>query len=293
MIKIKFKNPEDDYVSRICIYSAPNKNDTFSLYASVNATDDGNDKSSSNNWIGSYMATTGTRTDWFKLRYYYNTYGKYSDYSDKMTTLGRITLSGIEDVKKYFDTVGRFTDSEIFTKIKEIDSIIYTECGRPLAESRIAIDDDYTKYYLGEPDVFRVDRFFYGTSTKNEYYEDDSFMLDKTNGMVRILPVASSNLTLNNACDINIRYVPMIFSKLSALRTAKALIEETDTTSGGKISKELQVINNRLEIIEGLVSDRIGVLFSGDRSNYDTSYGVSVKTITQDFDSNEFLYESP
>ena len=84
----------------------------------------------------------------------------------------------------------------------------------------------------------------------------------------------------------------MVFSKLSALRTAKALIEETDTTSGGKISKELQVINSRLTIIEELVSARIGILFSGDRI-YQTSYSINVKTITQDHDINGYVFAEP
>jgi len=205
----------------------------------------------------------------------------------------RITLCTIETVKEYIDTVGRFTNSEILNKIKEIDSIIYLECGRPLAESRICIDEDYDKYYLGESDIYKVDRLFYGTITKTEYHEGTSFAVDTENGIIRFKGIGSNGPVLDNACDVYVRYVPLVFSKLSALRTAKALIEETDTTSGGKISKELQVINSRLAIIEELVSARIGVLFSGDRTGYDTKYGISAKTITQDFDVNQTIYEEP
>jgi len=291
MKKVIWANPDDVNITKVYVYRSDTKNGSFTTIASVDSTNNGEIKNDSNKWATSYTDTSGNRTDWYKLRFYYNTYSAYSDYSDKMTTFGRTALCLVEDVKKYFDTVGRFTDSEIFEKIKEIDSIIYTECGRPLAESRMYINDAYDKYYLGESDVFRVDRFFYGTATMNEYYEDDSFVLDKTNGIIRILPVASSNLTLNNVCDMRIRYVPMIFSKLSALRTAKALIEETDTTSGGKISKELQVINNRLEIIEGLVNDRVGVLFSSDRTTDYTNIGYS--SVTQNFDVNKYTYEEP
>jgi hypothetical protein len=291
--KITWSNPDDDEITRVCIYRSSTKNGSYNIVSSVNSTNDGDKKTVSNQWATCYTDTGGNRTDWYKLRFYYGTYSSYSDYSDSATELGRTTLCGIEDVKKYVDTIGRFSPTEIFEKIKEIDSIIYTECGRPLAESRMAVNDDYYKYYIGESDVYRVDRLFYGTTTKSEYYEDDSFVLDKTNGIVRILPVASSNLTLNNVCDVYVRYVPMVFSKLSALRTAKALIEETDTTAGGKISKELQVINSRLAIIEELVSARVGILFSGDRGEYDTEYGISAKTIYQDFDINAYTFEEP
>jgi len=293
MRKITWENPDDILINKVYIYRSSTKGGSYTTIASTDSTSDGNIKSNLNQWSSAYTDLDGNRTDYYKLRFYYGTYSTYSEYSESATELQRTTLCTIDDVKRYIDTVGKFTDTQIFKKIKEIDSIIYAECGRPIAETRTGINEDYDKYYLGEPDIYRVDRFFYGTISKTEYYEDDAFVIDKENGIIRFKSAGSGAPVLSDTCEIYVRFVPVIFQKLSALRTAKALIEETDVLSSGKPSKELTVIENRLVIIEKLVMDRVGVLFSGDRTDYNTTIGINAKTIVQDYDFNNFSYCEP
>ena len=104
--------------------------------------------------------------------------------------------------------------------------------------------------------------------------------------MVKVLPVASSGIDLDTSADIEIQYVPKIYHKLSLYKTIEGLLEKTDTTSGGKSSKELQVIRDKIKRIEELLAS-INVLHkASDFATYDPIYGVNRKKITQDFNKN-------
>jgi hypothetical protein len=107
--------------------------------------------------------------------------------------------------------------------------------------------------------------------------------------MVEILPYASSGVTPDTDCEIEVEYVPMIYHKLSLFRTCKFLLEKLDATSGGNISKELETIEKRLGEVERLLSHRIGVQLSSDVTYYDNTYGVNKKKVTQDVDRNRYL----
>ena len=286
--KIYWIEPSEDAVTTTYIYRSSDKGGTYTELISIDATNDGNTKSDMNAWVLNYTDSDGSDDHWYKIRFYDGTY--YSDYSNAITSSKKTKLCSIDDIKQIVDTIGKWTDKEIWDEIVFQDGLIYTECGRPIAETRIIIDKDYYKYYLGEPNIYRLDRVFYGTTTKTEQYKGDDYKTDLTNGIIRLLPTGSGGPELDGNCSIWVRYVPGIFSKLCVFRVAKALLDKTDTTHSGKISNEAMVINKKLEVIEQYILDRLGPNLSSDHENYDPEYGIKAKSVLQDFDINSFIY---
>jgi len=259
--------------------------------ATIDATSDGAAKTSANTWVVTYTDQTGTRTDWYKIRFYDGT--NYSEYSDPTTSEELLRLCTVSEVKEKLDTVGRWTDDEVFNMITEVDDLIYIEMGTPIQASYSPIgtinSTNQDRYYVGEEDIYRVDRVFYGTTSKTELYLDDKYKANNRYGMVQILPVASSGITLNTDCSIEMQYVPRIFNKLAIYRTMANLLEKADTTTGGNTSKELEVAQNKLDMVETIIANRFALETTSHLGHYDGVYGVNRKKVTQNFDRNRYV----
>jgi len=243
--------------------------------------------------VTSYTDPDGSKTHWYRLRFYDNAGGAWSDYSTPISAEENVRLCTVAEIKRVIDTVGRWADDEIFDQISDTDEFIYYEYGQPLAATWSYINkiDDTIQdtYYLGEENIYRVDRVFYGTTTKTELFLEDGYKVNAKYGMVRILPVGSSGITLDTNDELEAQYVPGLFNKLSIYRTCKALLEKLDFTSGGETSKELQTITDRLNMVEKILSDRVSVQLSSDVKYYDKVYGVNRKHIRQDHDRNAYI----
>ena len=202
-------------------------------------------------------------------------------------------LCTVDNVKRKVDTVGRWTDEEIEDIITDIDDLIYIECGTPLAAALTQIGKiDSTlqyKYYVGEENIFRVDDVYYGTTTKTQLVKETQFKTNNTFGMIKIITYASRAITPDIDSELEIRYVPKIFHKLSLFRVCKALLDQIDMTSGGTISKELDVITTRLDEIETIIAHRYGVQLSSDVKYYNDTYGVNKKNVVQNFYRNNYI----
>ncbi len=151
-------------------------------------------------------------------------------------------------------------------------------------------------YFVGEENDYRVDRVFIGTTSKTELYPETDYLVDLRKGIVNIQPYsnayyASTGVVLNSDQSLNIQFVPKIFSDLSAARTAKRLLQKTDTTSAGEISKELKVVQERLDDIETIIQNRYTLMTTTSTENYDPVYGVNMKWVKQDFNKNKIYTE--
>lgn len=241
----------------------------------------------------SYTDTSGVRTHWYKIRFYDSSTGLWSDYSDPTTAEELLRLCTVDDVKRIIDTIGRWTDDEIFNTITEVDDLIYMEYGTPLQASWSTVgkidNDEQDRYYVGEENVYRVDRLFYGTATKVELFLEDGYKANNKYGIVKILPYASSGVTLDTTCYVETHYVPGIYNKLSMYRTAERLLDKIDTTSGGETSKELEVIERRIAEVEQIIQNRIGLQLSSEVKYYDKLYGVNRKHVVQDHHRNNYI----
>lgn len=292
-IKITWQEPEELTITKIEINRATSIYGTYAIIAFIDATSDGAPKSASNTWITNYTDVSGSKTNWYKLRFYDGTADLYSEYSDPIAAEELLRLCTVEDVRRMIETTGRWTDDEIFDMITEVDDLIYIEAGTPIQGittyiGRINGETQY-RYYVGEENIYRIDRVFYGTDTKSELFLDDEYKTNLRRGMIQILPYASSGIELDTTSILEIHYVPMLYHKLSLYRTCQSLLEQIDTTSGKKMSKELEVITKKVQMVEKLLMDRIGVQISSDLQYYDTLYGVNLKHINQDFDRNKYV----
>lgn len=293
--KISWQNPEELTITSVEISSATTIYGSYSVLDTINATSDGNAKSSSNTWVTTYTDAAGTKSTWYKIRFYDSDTSLWSEYSDPITSEELLRLCTVAEVKNIIDTVGRWSDTEIFKIITQVDDLIYIESGTPVQQSwsfcmtDTTNDEVFRRYYVGEENIYRIDRVFYGTTTKTEIFLDDEYKTNLKRGMIEIMPVASSGVTLTNTQEIEIQYVPSIYNQLSLFRACKALLEQVDTTSGGKMSKELEVIVNKLNMVETLLMHRIGIQLSSDVRYYDTTYGVNRKYVRQDTDRNKYI----
>lgn len=285
--------PDSTSIQKVWIYKSSTYTGSFSAIASTNATNDGAPKTSSNSWVTTYTDSSGLRTDWYELRFYSTTSNDYSNYSNPVSAWQKPTLCTTIEVKRFLDTVGRWTDTEILDVIEEVDELIYLEAGRPIQSSWSEMgkinSTVQTRYYVGEEDIYRVDRVFYGTTTKEELFIDDGYRSNTRFGMVEILPVASSGVTPSVDSDIEMHYVPGIYNKLAIWRTIVRLLEKLDMVSGGTSSKELDVVQRRLDEVETLLINKYTMLATGQMLNYDKKYGVNRKHVVQNHDRNRYL----
>jgi len=291
--KVTWAEPSETTITQVEINRASTLYGTYTVIATIDATDDGEAKTSSNDWVTTYTDTSGTRTQWYKVRFYDETSELYSEYSDPTTHEELIRLCSVEDIKHTINTVMRWTDDQIFQKITDEDGLIYIDFGTPIQAAYTGIgkinDDIQDIYYVGEENIYRVDRVFYGTTTMTEQFLDDSYKVNAKYGMIKFLPVASTGPDLSTNCDVEIQYVPEVFHKLSIYRASKALLEELDTVSGGSSSKELEVVNKRLEMVEQTIAYMYTVHKSSDFAHYDGLYGVNKKHVRQDFNRNNYV----
>lgn len=289
--KIIWEDPVETTVTTVEVSSSPTIYGSYTVGTTMDATSDGLAKSVSNTWVTSWTDASGARTTYYKVRMSDGTY--WSDYSAPITPEEKVQLCTVADVGEIIDTIGRWSDTSIFNMIQQTDDLIYVESGTPVQQtwSNVGKIDStvQNRYYTGEENIYRVDRLFYGTTTKTELFLDDGYKANNRYGMVEVLPVASSGVTLAITDEIEIHYVPEIYHKLSLYRTCQALLEQVDATSGGEQSKELQVMINKVKMVEQLLSYRIGVQISSDVSNYNSVYGVNRKKVIQNFDKNRYI----
>ena len=289
--KIEWHIPEETDVEMIEVNKSTTLYGSYSVVGTTNATSDTLAKSSSNTWVTTYTDSAGNRTDWYKIRFYDGT--NYSEYSEPVTSEELVRLCTVDDVKKSVETTGRWTDDDIFDNITKVDDLIYVEFGTPIEAiySPVGKIDNtvQTRYYVGEEDVYRVDRMFWGTTSMHEVFLDDGFKVNERYGMVEILPVASSGVTLTSDYDIEVHYVPRIFNELAIARTVVRLLENSDTTGGGTASKEVQVARERLAMIENVMANKYALQASSRVQGYDKHYGVNRKRIMQNHDRNRYI----
>jgi len=293
--RLTWEEPSETTITQVEISRSSTIYGTYTVIATIDATDDGEAKTSANSWVITYTDSSGTRTNWYKIRFYDGTSELYSEYSDPITAEELLRLCTVADVKEVINTVGRWTDDEIFKAITQVDDFIYIESGTPVQAiwTEVGKIDNtvQTRYYVGEENIYRVDRVFYGTTTKTELFLDDEYKTNVRYGMIEVLPYASSGVTLTTEYDVEIQYVPDIYHKLSLYRSCKYLLEQIDYTSGGTTSKELDVIEKRLVLVETILAHRVGVQLSSDVRFYDGIYGVNRRHIVQSFERNKYISE--
>lgn len=291
--KITWQEPDEIGVTQTEISRSNTIYGSYAVIDTINATSDGLAKSSSNTWVTTYTDTTGSRTHWFKIRFYDGTQALWSGFSEPITSEQLFRLCTVAEVKVVLTTTGRWTDDEVFDKITEADDLIYIESGTPIQAmwSVIGKIDStiQTRYYVGEENIYRTDRVFYGTTTKTELFLDDGYRANNKHGMVEILPVGSSGITPEVTSEIEVQFVPSIYNQLSKYRTAKLLLEGLDFTSGGSASKELATIENKLVMVEQLLANRIGLQLSSSVKYYDGAYGVNMHRVVQNHDRNRYV----
>jgi len=291
--KISWIAPEEDTITLVEISRATSIYGTYSVIDTINTTSDGAAKTSANTWVVNYTDTSGTKNHWYKIRLYDGTSTLYTEYSDPTTSEEILRLCTVANVKEQIDTVGRWTDDELFKQITETDDLIYIDYGTPLKAiysgiGKINNDLQYT-YYVGEEDIYRVDRVFYGTTTKTELFTDDQYKTNVRYGMIRILPVGSSGITIETTSDVEVQFVPKIYNKLSLYKTIEGLLEKADTTAGGKTSKELEVIQRKVKQVESILAGMNVVHITSDFKYYDKIYGVNRKKLIQNHDKNKYI----
>lgn len=292
-IRISWKSPSNTNVHRVEIDRATTKFGGYSVLSSTyNSTSDGGIKVASNNWVTTYTDTGGSSNNWYKIRFKEYVSSTWSQYSDPIAGAEEVKLCTIEDVQNVIDTVGRFSDDEIFAAIQEEEDLIYIESGTPIAGVRSTVDRLNNvlqdTYYVGEENIYRIDRVFYGTVTKSELFLDDNYKVNTRYGMVRILPVSSGGPLLDDGTEIEMRYVPRVYNRLATYRAAKRLLEKIDYLGAGTVSKELDVVNKRLLTIEKILQEQIGIRLSSDYAYYNPVYGVNTMVITQDHSRNRY-----
>jgi len=293
--QISWAEPALDVITKVEISKSTTLAGTYSILIEINATSDGLVKTTANTWVTTDIDVNGIRTDYYKLRFYNSTLETYSDYEDPLSSTELVRLCTAADVKAAVDTVGRWSDDEIFSAITLTNENVYSEMGTPIkaiysdVSYNTTTSTTYKDFYVGEQNIYRIDRLFAGTTTKTELFTDDGFKSNLKYGIVRILPYASSGFNLQQSQSVEIQFVPKVYNRLATYRAAKMLLEQIDTISGGTSSKELEVVNNRLENVEQILMNHVGLLLSSDYARYDPVYGVNRKKIKQNNDRNAYL----
>ena len=201
------------------------------------------------------------------------------------------------DVKRYIDTIGRFSSTEISDEITKQTEDVYDEVGDPLAATISGIGrvnssatEFYLRYYVGEPKIYDIEKVYVGTTTKRELTETTDYEVSSSHGMLKLTSSTVDGKVLNSADDIIIHYIPKIYSRYCAIKTAESLAETLDVTQKGKMSKELQLIEKRLDKVGNLINNKLGVAITSDYENFNQYYGVNLKRITQNFDTNRYMW---
>ena len=277
---ITYVFPSGDY-TKVEISSAPTVDGAYTILTEINTPTD------------FYIDLDGKDYTYYKLRYYNSETSMWSDY-DTATTFPYNFICNPSDIKEYMDTVGKFTDKELFQHINEQEQELLDEVGTPLCAtfSDVANDDQGNigmTFYVGEENIQSVEQVFYGTTYPAEIFETEQFRTNYKYGMIRILDIASGGPEMSDQATIEIRYVPKLYHSMVKYRTLKILYEKIDYTDGDEISVKLQIVTSRLDAIEKIQNERISVLLSGMKAHYDPVYGVNKKKICQNFERNRML----
>jgi len=290
--KITWQEPEEANTIQVEISRATTIYGAYSVIDTINATSDGNPKDSTNTWIVTYTDIAGSKTNWYKVRFYDDIQSLWSEFSAPITAQELISLCTVDDVKKNIKTVGRFSDDEIFEAIQEIDEEIYEEMGTPINNILTCVGKINNvlqdTYYVGELNIYRIDRVFYGTTTKTELFLDDGYKSNLSYGMIRALPVASNGPTLNDQCDFEISYVPKIMHRYSLYKACEYLLEQVDYVNRGTVSRELETIRTKLARVVQRLQYQNGFGVSSQFENYSTKY-PNQNRIRQNFDKNKYI----
>lgn len=275
------------------ISKSPTKYGTYTVIDTISATTDGQPKSNDNEWVVSYIDVSGTITDWYKIRFYDSDLSIFSDFSDPITTQKLLQLCTVEDVKREIDTIGRWTEDEIFETITHVDDWIYIEYGTPLQAAVSPIgknNSEYERrYYVGEQNIYRIDRVFVGTASMTELFLEDEYRHNLPYGMIELFSTTDGGLELDDNFYVEIHYVPRLYHKLSLWTTIQRLLERTDFMTSGEPSKEMIVAKQNKKSVETLLAHRHGFVLSSDVQNYDFVYGVNKKRVVQDFSRNNYI----
>ncbi len=130
--RIQWNDPEELTITSVEISKSTTIYGTYSIIDTIDATSDGLAKTVSNTWVTVYTDTSGTRTNWYKIRFYDSDTTLWSEYSEPITAEELLRLCTVADVKEIIDTVGRWNDTSIFKMITQTDDLIYIEAGTPV-----------------------------------------------------------------------------------------------------------------------------------------------------------------
>jgi len=207
-----------------------------------------------------------------------------------------IKLCNTEDIPKMIDTIGIFSSVQIDNEILEQTEFIYDNYSEPLSAivSNVGVDENndfYKRFYVGERNIYRIDRVFIGTTTKRELTATTDFTTSTTHGMVKFTSATTvGGSDIDTSDEVIIWYVPKAFRKLCAVRTVEKLLEKTDVMSGDSISKELQVIRERRKEYEDIIMERTSIGLSSQFENYDENYDNNLFRIEQQYSRNKYLF---
>jgi len=278
---ITYEFPSAEY-TKVEISRAPEAGGSYAIISEVDSP------------TAYYLDAAGKDYSYYKYRFFNDTSGLWEDYSDEETNVPYNYICEVADIKVYMDTVGKFTDKEIFQQIHEQEEEFIDEIGTPLEATTSETGTDANgdvgdTFYVGEENIYSIDQAFYGTSSPAEIFETENFRTNDKYGMLRVLSVASGGPELTTNASVEIRYVPKLYNTMVKYRTLKIMYEKVDYSDGDELSVKLQIITKRLDAVEKIQMERIGVLLSGSTIYYDPIYGVNTKKITQNYDRNTML----
>ena len=205
-------------------------------------------------------------------------------------------LCSTTDVMRIIDCVGRYGTTDIGYEIAEQTQYIYDEYGNPLQAIISGVDKDditndyYTKYFLGERSIERVDKVYMGTATKTELVSSTDYVVSTSAGIVKMQSSTTlGGVAITDDSEMIIWFAGMPYKKLCAIRTAEKLLEKSDTMSGDKTSKELQVIKDRRKEYEDLIRQKIEMQLTDKYLDWDEDYDTNMFSLTQQFQRNKYL----
>lgn len=201
-------------------------------------------------------------------------------------------LCTVSDVNQYVDTTGRWENSEVEDAIDFIEEELKSECG-VIKSVYSLVDSDYSEYYLGERNIYRIDNVLYGdvgsqvslSTTNSEYTE----YLDQGIIVLSTTTIDSHGSVSWPEDYIEIEFVPKIFNKYCAARVAQHLLEKSHIVSGESAEQSLNVISKRVDALKQKIMDGVGPILTSDNSNYDYEYNIGRRRVVQDHDRNKDL----
>lgn len=207
-----------------------------------------------------------------------------------------ISLCESYDVSSMIDIVGMYTGTQINNEIAEQTEFIYDEYGEPLSAVISAVDQDenndyYTKFFVGERNIFRVDKVFIGTSTKRELTSTTDFTTSTTHGMIKLTSSTTvGSEDIDGSDEVIVWHVPGRFRKLCASRVAEKLLQRSDTTDGDKTSKEVDEVHAKRMEYEQKITDKNAMLLASQYDDFEEGYDTNLYSFQQKFKKNKYIF---